>query len=962
MTARLLLLGFFLSGVTGLLYQSLWIRMLTLVMGGTTAALTTVLIAFMGGLALGSALLGRFADRTSRPVRAYALLELAIGLWALGLPFVYEQVPSLYRVLHALDPEHGAAFQLARFVLALLFFGLPATLMGGTLPLIIQALRRYRPELQQTVASAYAINTFGATLGAFLAGFVVIPSFGITPTLLSTGLFNIGLGVVFWYWLGRHEDLAAVTTPGAPSAASLLEGAPEPSHSEPAHPEPAHPEPSHSEPSHPEPRPVPARRRLLLSLFFLMGASSLSYEILWHRLLGLSFGSSVYAVSTMLTTFLLGIALGSWWWRRQGERSAQLSTLGWLEVGIAVSGAVTALALAWLPHAVQYLYLLPYIATQLLGPQASELGFWGLQAALFGLGVLLMGLPTSLMGASFPIAVKLYADDAVGQSIGRVYASNTLGSILGLALTGFVLIETFGTQTVIQGFNLLNGALGVLLLLASRVERPARVAWAGLAVLSTLLLPRWDVATLTSGVYYHTLGARDNILGGETVRIEEDDMGLVSVHRSSEWDQPEPIYVMKFNGKFMGAEGSRLPVLQQFAHLPLLMHGPGAQTALVIGLGGGFTVEAALTHPLERIDAVEISAGVIRAAHTTRPQIFADPRLRVLEEDARSLVLTTQTRYDVIISETSDPWMTGVSNLYTVEFFQWLRQTLAPGGVFGTWLQVRHKRLGDVQTIFATMHAAFPHMVVAELSEGDVMLLMSDRPLKLDAAYVRSLYARQRTSFEAAQLRSPWSLPGKLILDEAAVARYVEGAPLNTDELPVIEFSTPRSLNIGLRGQEVRDALRQQAPESLSLPLENAQPGDRIAWEVARALWLGRPTAALRLLETDASLEPGERAYLLAVSSFRLALTQPEPLRQVGLEQALAWAEQAPSSARKALLVAGCLAYLERWEGLERHLADGEGWPSLEVQAEPVPKRIATRRKLLQQALGLTPAPAMSGP
>ncbi|MFM7203277.1 MAG: fused MFS/spermidine synthase [Myxococcota bacterium] len=956
MTTRLLLIGFFLSGLTGLLYQSLWIRMLTLVMGGTTAALTTVLIAFMGGLALGSALFGRAADHTRRPVRVYALLELAIGAWALGLPWVYAQVPALYQILHRLDPGHGWSFNLARFALALLFFGLPATLMGGTLPLIIQALRRHRPELQQTVASAYAINTFGATLGAFLAGFVVIPTLGLTPTLMGTGLFNIALGVIFWYWLGRQEH----ETPVPSVETSLPDALTTPSHAHDTH---AHDTHAHATPTHAHATLTDAqvRRPFLLLLFFLMGASSLSYEILWHRLLGLSFGSSVYAVSTMLTTFLLGIALGSWWWRRQGERAAQLATLGWIEVGIAVSGALTALALAWLPHAVQYLYLLPYIATQLLGPRGSELGFWGLQAALFGLGVLLMGIPTSLMGASFPVAVKLYADGAVGQSIGRVYGANTLGSIVGLALTGFVLIEAFGTQRVIQGFNLLNGGLGLLLLLLSQTEQRRRVLWAAGILGATFLLPRWDVATLTSGVYYHTLGARDNILGGETVRVEEDDMGLVSVHRSTEWDQPDPIYVMKFNGKFMGAEGSRLPVLQQFAHLPLLMHGPGARSALVIGLGGGFTVEAALTHPLEQVDAVEISAGVIRAAQTTRPQIFADPRLRVLEEDARSLVLTTERRYDVIISETSDPWMTGVSNLYTVEFFRWLRQTLAPGGVFGTWLQVRHKRLEDVQTIFATMHAAFPHMVVAELSEGDVMLLMSDQPLSLDAAFVHTLYARQQSAFEAAHLRTPWSLPAKLVLDEPALQRYVAGAPINTDELPLIEFRTPRSLNIGLRGEEVREALRAQAPEKLTLPLKNAQPGDALAWEVSRALWLGRPAQALKQLEgtpaPESGLPPGEWAYLSAVAILRQALEGPAPAREQQLEQALAYAQESPVSARRALLVAACLVYLERWEALEQHLAAGEGWPaasgSTSSSADLVEKRIATRRGLLQQALGL---------
>ena len=170
---RAVLFGFFLSGITGLVYQGIWIRMLTLVVGGTTAALTTVLIAFMGGLALGSSLFGGLADRTTRPLRAYAVIEALIGVYALGLPTLYQAVPPIYRALDALDPAHGLPFNALRFLLAVTFFGIPATLMGGTLPLIVKAMSRASTGLQVTVAEVYAINTFGATLGAFLTGFIV---------------------------------------------------------------------------------------------------------------------------------------------------------------------------------------------------------------------------------------------------------------------------------------------------------------------------------------------------------------------------------------------------------------------------------------------------------------------------------------------------------------------------------------------------------------------------------------------------------------------------------------------------------------------------------------------------------------------------------------------------------------------------------------------------------------------
>ena len=978
----LVLTGFFVSGVAGLIYQSLWIRMLTLVMGGTTAALTTVLIAFMGGLALGSALFGRYADRTSTPIRAYALIEGVIGLYAMLLPLVYAQVPTLYRLLQSLDPGHGPVFQGLRFLLALLFFGFPATLMGGTLPLIISACRRLpsgqEEGLEKTVASAYAINTFGATLGAFLSGFVVIPTMGLTLTLELTGAFNLLLGLVFYRLLGS-ASATAIRTEATPA---------------PATPAPA------STPAH---EAFPLRRPLMLLVFFLMGASSLSYEILWHRLLGLSFGSSVYAVSTMLTTFLLGIGLGSWWWRRQTQTDDNRShrhdwtTLGWIEVGIAVSAPLTALALSLLPHLVQYLFLLPYISTKLLGPGATDPGFWLLQLCLFVVGSLVMLLPTSLMGASFPLAVRLYTEstrasasdptsestsESTGRGVGEVYAANTFGSIVGLALTGFVLIETLGSQPTALVWNGLNGVLGLGLLgLGLRRFGQKEIAQglvgspgleerdlepqypAGLTpgpsvgtrlrplLLATslmglsFLLPGWNLETLTSGVYYHTLGARDGILSGRILFSEEDDLGLVSLHETHEWDQPQSTRTMKFNGKFMGADGQRLPVLHQFAHLPLFLHGPGAEKALVIGLGGGYTVEAALAHPLQQVDVVEISHGVIDAAHLTRPELFRDPRLRVIEEDARSLVLTSPTRYDVIISETSDPWMTGVSNLYTVEFFRWLKERLASGGVFGTWLQVRHKRVEDVRTIFGTMHAAFPHMVVAQLTDGDTLLLMSDQPLKLDAAFVQERFSALGDKLTGLNLHSPLQLLGSIVLDEAALDAYVEGAELNTDDLPGIEFKTPRSLNVGLKGEEVRADLIAHAPETLTLPFEGLSPAEHALWHAFRALQLKQPEKTLAWLEkaTSAGLsEPTLSAtdLLKATALFRLNR----------YEEALVLARTLPPSPRQALLEAGCLTFLGRLTELKTQLEQAPGWP-VNPRLNPE-QRIDMRRALLKTAGG----------
>lgn len=939
-----ILAGFFLSGVTGLVYQNLWIRMLTLVVGGTTAALTTILIAFMGGLALGSYLFGAWADRAENPLRAYAAVEAVIGLYALAVPAAYGAIPAVYQALHGVDPSHGPLFHSLRFLLAVGFFGIPSTLMGGTLPLIVRALSGRLGSLQVTVATVYAVNTFGATLGAFITGFIVIPTLGLDRTMYATAGANFALAALFWFALGPRlralgdgEAGADLAAPGAAAGAASPGDEPAGTGGEGTAPAPT----SAGSP--------PLGRRGLLGVFFLMGASSLSYEILWSRLLGLSFGSSVYAISTMLTSFLLGIALGSWWYRRRGDRLPTLATLGWLEVAIAGTGLVTVLVLIELPWVVQYLYLLPWVFSQVWGAGASDAGFWALQLGLFLLATAAMILPTSLMGASFPIAIHLYADRQVGRSVGRVYASNTFGSILGSFITGFFLVEAVGVRAGVLGWSGINLLLGVALLAlaawrggGARWGMRSAAAVGAVALCAGLVLLRWDVDTLTSGVYYHIMGMDRDHDRGDVFFTAEDDMALVSLHRRSTWDEPEPIQVMRINGKFMADDGGRVTMLALFAHTPLYLRGEGARRGMVIGLGGGYTAEAALEHPLESVDVLEISHAVVEAARVMNPALFEDPRLRVVEEDARAFLLTGDEPYDVIVSETSDPWITGVSNLYTEECFRWISQRLASGGVFGTWLQTRHKTVEDVRIILRTMHAVFPHMAAFQFGEGDTVLIMSNDPLKLDVPALLARYAQMPGAMAGIGIFDPWHLAGGLVLGEASLDAYLGEGPINTDDLPIIEFTTPRSLNIGLKGREVWDDLIAHAPPEPDLPAAGIDPQGEAAWRAYRQLLMGHDAEALAAAEARAALgatgDPLLRGRLL--------------MRLGRFEEALAESRRASPSPRQALLEAGALTFLGRYAELEEQLRGGEGW---RPPADPDrwEAKILQRRAVLMQGLGI---------
>jgi hypothetical protein len=351
-------------------------------------------------------------------------------------------------------------------------------------------------------------------------------------------------------------------------------------------------------------------------------------------------------------------------------------------------------------------------------------------------------------------------------------------------------------------------------------------------------------------------------------------------------------------------------------------------------------VEATLLHPFERVDAVEISRGVIEGARMVNPSIFKDKRLNIVEEDARALLLTSHTQYDVIVSETSDPWMTGVSNLYTREFFQMVRSRLADDGIFGTWLQTRHKTVEDLRIMLRTMQDVFPHFAVFQLAQGDTLLVMSPSPLRLDAAFLKERHAALQAELENINLVSPWSIPARLVLGEETAAAYLRGAPINTDDLPLIEFRTPRSLNIGLKGREVWEALLEHARLEPDLPLEHAAPLDAMQWKVYRAEHMMRYPEALQALDALEAAGMPRDPYLRARLLFRLQR----------FDEALLEVRSSPRSSRQALLEAGILTFLNRQAELEGLLKDPTAFP--QQPANTWEARIESRRLELLERLG----------
>ena len=758
---------FFLSGATGLVYEVLWIRMLGLVFGHTVFAVTTVLTAFMAGLGLGSWVFGRLADRQSRPLRLYGVLEIGIGLFCLAVPVLLPLVETIYRALARAFGLSFLAFSLAQFVLVLALLLPPTTLMGATLPLLSRLFATDAGTLGRRVGFLYSLNTLGAVVGTALAGYVLLPGLGMRATLTLAAAVNLVVGVTIVL-------LDALRSPG---------GAEEPA-----------------------PAAPPADERaigaalLVAGGLAVAGAASMIYEVAWTRALSLVIGSSTYAFTAMLLAFLLGLALGSAIFSRLlGARPVGLATFGLLQLG---AGAA---ALGILPAFER----LPDLVVRALAVSLAP-GFVVVVQVLVAVGAMLA--PTLLLGAGFPCAVQAAARGLarVGLDVGRLYAANTLGAIVGTVIAGFALMPWLGAYGCVKVAIAVNLVVGTVLVVAAREtwgrwQPLAAVALAVVILVGLVGLPAWNPAVMVAGaaVYprqYQRFAGQGGIaraMAESALVFYRDGLtATVSVHREG------PLTSLRVNGKTDASTGIDMHMQLMLAHLPLLAH-PPARSVLIVGLGSGVTAGAAAAHPgVERVDVVEIEPAMVQAAGffaRESREALRDARVHLAIGDARNVLLASDRRWDVIISEPSNPWIGGMATLFTEEFYALARSRLAPGGVMAQWVDGYTLRPEDLKMVVKTFRTAFPATTVWNAhGVADFILLGSAQPrvLDLDAAQARWEGAPAlREDFQRLGFRSAAAFLADFLLAEDDAARLALGADLNTDDRLPLEFSTPKSLH-----------------------------------------------------------------------------------------------------------------------------------------------------------------------
>ncbi len=781
----IVLLLFFFSGASALVYEVVWGRMLTLVFGGTSFAISTVLAAFMGGLALGSYAFGKLIDRRGHPLLVYGLLEAGIGVWALVLPTLLGLLNSAYGLLYRdLDPSFYT-ISLLRFALTFVVILVPTTMMGGTLPVLMRLLTATGALVGRTSALLYFANTSGAVAGTFFAGFFFIPALGLSGTThlaVAVNFFVAALAVYMARRIAFRDMAEAAQGPGRgrTTAPALAD---------------------------------PRARNLVLIVYALSGLTALAYEVVWTRVLVSIIGTTTYAFTTMLATFLLGLAIGSLIFSRLADRVRSVRPLALLQllIGLLCLGTVPLLG------------AMPRLFLELQGPMGG--GWWGHVGMRFVLCMAAMLPPTVLMGATFPVVVKLYAGSAkgIGANIGRMYAFNTVGAIVGSFAAGFVAIPLVGQETSIVlavSLNLL-AALSLVAVMKGSVTGRALIASAcvGSLVLAAAVpgMELWDKKAMSSGLYLYGSEYKDisqlkrSMENARLLCFLEDKDATVTV-----W-QEGSVKFMRINGKTDASSGSDMLTQKMVGILPLLFN-RDPHNAMLIGLASGVTAGSMLRFPLDKLECVEIVRGMDRAAALFSMENYDclnDPRFELIEGDGRNHLLLTDETYDAIVSHVSNPWVSGCVNVFTREFFELARQHLNPGGVLAQWVQIYSMSKEDVMLVLNTFHEVFPHVTVWQASEGDMVLLGSDAELPCDYGSLRSSMRQPGVAEDLASVGLE-KFPGLFscfLLDEDSLEKYLYAFDKEiTDDDPSLEFTMPQAIGTTTHDRRIKELAAYRVP------------------------------------------------------------------------------------------------------------------------------------------------------
>jgi spermidine synthase len=722
-----LTLVFILSGAAGLIYESIWSRYLGLFVGHSAYAQIIVLVIFLGGMSAGAYIVGQRSERVRRPLRAYAYIELAAG--ATGVLF-----DSVYRAVTGVAYEYifpalagGPGLTIAKWALAGLLILPQSILLGATFPLMSAGALRLRGDRPgQTLGLLYFANSLGAAVGVLLAGFSLIVWVGLPGTLIVAATINVAVGLAVilaeqgfgWDELEPGHAGALWAGRDASREAGQLELDPRLA-----------------------PRAArPALWRLLLAVSFGTAIASFIYEIAWIRMLSLVLGSATHSFELMLSAFILGLAIGAYWVRTRADRfSDPLRALG------VVQWVMGMAAIATLPL---YMMSFDWMAAFQQSLQRTAPAYTGYMLLRYAICLAVMLPATFCAGMTLPLITRtLIAAGAGERAVGAVYAINTLGSIVGVALAGLMLMPILGLKMLLMVGALIDIALGVVLLgptlrrvRSDRVPLVVGVAVASAAfVLGTAAFLRFEPAVLSSGVFrygtvskpedYTVLYYKDGRTATVSVRQPRNN-DLISLATNGKPDASvEASWLKPPPANAAPVALTRDLSAQLLLPLTMLAHAPKARVGAVIGQGSGLTSHILLGSPnLQQLATIEIEPQMIKASRVFLPvnrRVFEDPRSTFVIDDAKSYFAAGRRKYDLILSEPSNPWVNGVSGLFTVEFYQRVRRYLTDGGIFGQWVQLYEMDDNLVLSVLSALDEVFGDYEIFVTGASDILIVAS---------------------------------------------------------------------------------------------------------------------------------------------------------------------------------------------------------------------------------------------
>ncbi len=768
----LLVLFFTISGATSLILQVVWVRRLIGVFGASSLAIATVLATFMAGLAIGSWLGGRWADKLVRskarspinnPFFYYGAAEVLVGVTALIiLPLIDHYAGANAWLWQQLG---GTPWLLAcaRFFLTATVLIVPTTAMGATLPLLTRRITGGRDDLQalgRRLGLLYASNTLGALCGAAAAGFWLIPLFGVSLSnqVAAGAAVTVGVLAMGLAWLrptkaraDSHAETESTLEPAAKSGRSAI-----------------------------------------LWLYALSGGIAMSLEVLWSRTLAIVNGSSVYSFTIVLCTFLVGISAGSALAAKMwGRTQRPLRVLA----GLFIFAGAGILLFQFLADELPEMFLALVEGTTLSVDTV-------LSAHVF-LSALII-VPTAFaMGAVMPVAIRAYVGnvDDVGTDVGRAYASNTLGAIIGSIAGGFLILPGPGLELGARLAALAMLAMGTwaALLDSRKFHMPTIAAILAIAV---VLSPGWNRSDFTAGLFRTHQASRYIRDGGlfqrDLVYYRDGISTTVSVEKlAGGW-------VLRNNGKVEASNRHDMPTQILVGLMPVLFHGGENLDVFLVGYGSGVTVGSiAIAPQVAVVDVVELEPAVYEAADkffgSFNNEPDKNPKVRRLLGDGRNVLLAGGKTYDVIVSEPSNPWIAGVATLFTREFYALAKRHLEPDGVFCQWAQLYELGPRNVKMIYRTFSESFQYVYAFTPGDEttDTILLGSDRPLTMNLQAFRARMAASDilvAELKRGEIQVAEDLVASLLLGPDEVTAFTAGATINTDDNAKLEYAAPHDL------------------------------------------------------------------------------------------------------------------------------------------------------------------------